>query len=512
MKAWKKLTALLLAAAMALLPLAGCGKEKETDAPVSITVINRSGEPVTGLYITPVTQDEWGENYAEEALWDGDSLEAGLGWFLPDDIIDGFNILVYDAEDIPLYADAEEAAYALADGDYLVLLPPEGDAPFEITADYDPARYDREEEPFVEEFDLSEFTGCWKYDEEPLYCIIDGESYTWTAVDLYNAQEGPGTVAAEEGAVSLYGPDGEYRTTLTLQDDGTLTDSAGASLYRFAWDQPMLLPTAADALTETAQFPDDFSGVTIGYPAAMECHAMDNMTNALSFNAIMESGTDDYWTNILIGFMPIDGYDPYMTQGLSVAKPYMEHMLGAFLESMYSGKLLKTIATDCRDCGDYYSILGYVWMDGSAFLTDAGQPVRGVMEVRYYGPLGYALVAMTLAVESRVQNYFEICSNMLDSLSSFSDWTTAPKPVPSQPQGSDPGDYGTAYYWYDEDGDIWYWNGQENEFIGFGDSGYIDDDGQYYEANDAGWDYGDYGWGDYIDGYDPWSDPGDTGW
>ena len=321
MKAWKKLTALLLVAAMALLPLAGCGKEKETDAPVSITVINRSGEPVTGLYITPVTQDEWGENYAEETLWDGDSLEAGLGWFLPDDIIDGFNILVYDAEDIPLYADAEEAAYALADGDYLVLLPPEGDAPFEITADYDPARYDREEEPFVEEFDLSAFTGCWKYDEEPLYCIIDGENYTWTAVDLYNAQEGPGTVAAEEGAASLYGPDGEYRTTLTLQDDGTLTDSAGASLYRFAWDQPMLLPTAADALTETAQFPDDFSGVTIGYPAAMECHAMDNMTNALSFNAIMDSGTDDYWTNIHIGFMPIDGYEHYMTQGLSEAKP-----------------------------------------------------------------------------------------------------------------------------------------------------------------------------------------------
>ena len=167
-------------------------------------------------------------------------------------------------------------------------------------------------------------------------------------MDLYNAQEGPGTVAAEEGAVSLYGPDGEYRTTLTLQDDGTLTDSAGGvALNRFAWDHPMLLPTAADALTETAQFPDDFSGVTIGYPAAMECHAMDNMTNALSFNAIMESGTSDYWTNILIGFMPIDGYDPYMTQGLSVAKPYMEHMLGAFLESMYSGKLLKTIATDC---------------------------------------------------------------------------------------------------------------------------------------------------------------------
>ena len=50
----------------------------------------------------------------------------------------------------------------------------------------------------------------------------------------------------------------------------------------------------------------------------------------------------------------------------------------------------------------------------------------------------------------------------------------------------------------------------------YGESYYIDDDGQYYESNDAGWE--DDGYGDTFDyeeesyeDYDPWSDPGD-GW
>ena len=141
--------------------------------------------------------------------------------------------------------------------------------------------------------------------------------------------------------------------------------------------------------------------------------------------------------------------------------------------------------------------------------ANASQPVRGCMEVRYYGPTGYALVATTIALEGRIRNYFDICNNMLTTLSYSAGWSTAPKPVPAQPVYSgDTGDYGTAYYWYDEDGDVWYWNGYENEFISYGSDGYIDtDSGEYMENNDAGWDYSDA----YYDDYDPWSDPGD-GW
>ena len=104
---------------------------------------------------------------------------------------------------------------------------------------------------------------------------------------------------------------------------------------------------------------------------------------------------------------------------------------------------------------------------------------------------------------------------MMDSCTYGGGWSTAPKPVPAQPaQQSDSGDYGTPYYWYDSDGDVWYWNGYSNEFIGFGDDYYIDDDGNFYESNDAGWDYEEYNdydpWSDPGDTWDDWSDPGDT--
>ena len=129
------------------------------------------------------------------------------------------------------------------------------------------------------------------------------------------------------------------------------------------------------------------------------------------------------------------------------------------------------------------------------------------MEVRYYGPTGYALVAITAAVESRIQNYFDICNNILTTISYHTGWSTAPKTRPAQPTYSgDTGDYGTQYYWYDEDGDIWYWSGYENVFVCYGSDGYIED-GRFMESNDAGWDYGN----EYYADYDPWSDPGD-GW
>ena len=241
----------------------------------------------------------------------------------------------------------------------------------------------------------------------------------------------------------------------------------------------------------------------------MEAHEHPNIDNSLSFNAVMEDGTDDYYSNIVIAFQPISGYDSYMEKGAASAKPYMVKMLDDFMKGMYGDKLIQSFGSDFKDNGDYYSLTGYMWLDGSIFSDGPSQPVRGCMEVRYYGPTGYALVATTIALEGRIHNYFEICNNMLETISYTAGWSTAPKPVPTQATYSgDTGDYGTPYYWYDEDGDVWYWNGYENEFISYGSDGYIDDDsGEYMESNDAGWDYSD----EYYDDYDPWSDPGD-GW
>ena len=306
---------------------------------------------------------------------------------------------------------------------------------------------------------------------------------------------------------------GSHDVTLTIDAAlnetayGGLSDEKGNSLT--ACDDIILLPVPDDELDQTASFPGGFPNVTINYPSQMEAHEHPSVSNALSFNAVMEDGTDDYYSNILVAFQPISGFDDYMSQGAATAKAYMVKMLDDFMKSMYGSYLIKSFGSDFKDNGDYYSLTGYMWLDGDIFSGDLTQPVRGCMEVRYYGPTGYALVATTIALEGRIRNYFDICSNMLSTLSYTAGWSTAPKPVPAQPTYSgDSGDYGTPYYWYDEDGDVWYWNGYENEFISYGSDGYIDDDtGEYMESNDAGWDYSD----EYYDDYDPWSDPGD-GW
>lgn len=375
--------------------------------------------------------------------------------------------------------------------------------------------------------DLSVYAGCWKYDTLPFYMVIN-EDNEWVAVNVYGDQIGPGQYTPEGDGITLCMNDGSLLTSFTPTDTG-LADAAGNTLT--AWDYILLLPNATDELNMTANFPDSFANVTIQYPVQMNVSTIPGIANALAFNAEMEAGTEDYYSNLFFGFEPISGYDDKMTQGLATAKPYMEQMLNQQLEAMYSGKILKTVASDCIDAGSYYSITGYVWLDPSVFEDAPSEPVRGIIEMRYYGPTGYAQVSMATSLESRIQNYNTIRTNMLATCSYTTDWATAPKPVPTaapapaQTQtttttgstgGSDSGDYGTPYYWNDADGDVWYWNGSYNEFIGYGDSYYIDDDGQYYESNDAGWE--DDGYGDsfdyeeeYYEDYDPWSDPGD-GW
>ena len=72
-----------------------------------------------------------------------------------------------------------------------------------------------------------------------------------------------------------------------------MSDANGNTLS--SSDYIMLLPTPEDELNQTATFPGGFTNVTINYPIQMEAHEQPNVTNALSFNAVMEDGTAYYW-------------------------------------------------------------------------------------------------------------------------------------------------------------------------------------------------------------------------
>ena len=367
--------------------------------------------------------------------------------------------------------------------------------------------------------DFEDFIGIWKYDDSNTYIVI--EDAKWTGYSAYGTVLDTGSYAISGDVITLKFESDGSTDSYTLNEDGKLVDVGGGTLSKV--DSMELLPTSDDKLTEMTSFPDKFSDVDIYYPKSMSVYTRKEVAHALNFYPINGKGTVDYYSSILVMFQPLKPeFDKDLKYGSAIGKKIMGFMLENFVDLYYGKHLVKSIGSDFKDCGSYYSIKGYLWFDGDIYETPIDYPVRGVVELRYYGPTGYSLATVTIATEKRIENYAKIAEKMLDSCTYKNDWTTAPKAVPKKPGkaksskksssksakksgGSDSGDYGAAYYWTDEDGDIWYWNGYDNQFMSYGSDGYIDDDGSYYESND-------YGWGDaatYYDDYDPydeWSD------
>ena len=195
MKKTRNLLLVLLAAALCLLLLTGCG---EKDVTVSVTLANHSGREISSISITPSTSSDWDTEFVDGTFSDGDTISANLGTYKESEVPDTYNILVYNDENYILYdTSVDELDFAIQDGDTIVFLPPEGEVPIEITHDYDPSAYEMAVEPtgYTEEElsggDLSGYTGCWKLEGEPFYFVIN-EDFEWIAINLYAEQVGPG--------------------------------------------------------------------------------------------------------------------------------------------------------------------------------------------------------------------------------------------------------------------------------------------------------------------------------
>ena len=224
----KKKLALLLAALCLLLALTGCGEKEQS---VHVTLYNQSGHDITSVCITPASSDDWGENFLDETLADGNGVTIGLGTYKESEVPTEWNILVYGEEDCILYeTDVDEVDFTMHDGDCVVFQSPEEaisivvctDAEYqELYADYTPGAAAEEVEEAagmdVNEMgdagDISGYTGCWKLDNEPFYFVIN-EEYEWIAVNLYGEQVGPGYVVNEGENITLCMEDGTEHVSL----------------------------------------------------------------------------------------------------------------------------------------------------------------------------------------------------------------------------------------------------------------------------------------------------------
>ena len=508
----KKLICLLLALAVCL-SLTACGGKAEK----GVTITNNVGYTLKEIYISTNDSSDWGDNLVPGTLADGASMTLKLSERF------GGTEAVLDIRALDEDGDAYEFfELSLKDGDSVTLNWDSDEPDAKVVSGKDEKTYAGQLTMKSEDVgSIEDYLGCWKYDDYDAYIAIY-EDYTWQLVDgTGNVTMNPGVMESGDSIV-LLDENGEDYLGLYF-NNGTLTDEEGDTLHPSPWPTGSEdegegesagdgLPTPNDALNASISMPGISPSFDVWYPGdTMEGHQHPNMDCGLSFNALNEEGTDDYYSNIIVSLASISGYDQYMCKGYDTARHYMQLMSNDIINSMYGDKVLKTIGADFTDGGSYYSMMNYIWMDGSIFYDATSTPVRATVEIRYVGPTGYALVVSALSLENRIQNYYEIACRMIDNID-YGDWSTAPKSVPASGGSggawSDTGDYGDTYYWTDEDGDVWYWNGYEDIFIGFGDDYYVDGD-QYYEANDAGWDDDYYDYYDYYDDYDPWSDPGD---
>lgn len=511
----KRVLSLLLAAVM-LFSLAACGGESDEGGEAGVKITNDLGYELVELYVTLSSKDFWGDDLLPAAAEDG-SVTIFLSGYEPPEgetfdlravDVDGFAYEFYGLDLID--GDAVEMAWS-EESAMVIITPVEGDAFTVGGTVIEP------EDAGIDE----DFLGCWKYDDYDMYIVLY-EDMTWQLLDSTGFSYINHAFEYEENLVYLLEESGSVYLTLTFEE-GVLTDSDGDTLYPAPWptgeeETNYALPSVDDELTQSIELPGS-DGDMVWYPELM---TVSGDSSVLSFTAANREDTNDFYSSIVIQRVAVNGYDDAMSQGYDSAKAKLAQMMDQVLEAMYGDKLIQSIGSDFQDHGNYFTYDEYVWVDSSIYTPSPDTPVRGALQIRYVGPTGYVVVMSSLALEDRIATYYAIGKNMMDSIGLEGDWSTAPKPKPttggSGGAWSDTGDYGTAYYWYDEDGDIWYWNGYEDIFIGFGDDYYIED-GQYYESNDAGWAddyyYDDYdGWGDdfyYDDYYDDYYWSGDYG-
>ena len=344
---------------------------------------------------------------------------------------------------------------------------------------------------------------------DSLGVLADGKTMT---LQLEHASPGAYDVMASD-------TDGDYyyfydlplsnRATLSLVSTATgwqaqITDKKGETvsvegdLEFAAEDAEISPPSAEDPLKRSIPMPG-YENVIIPYPATMQVITEDADSLHLQLDALNEPDVHECITFALIQLG--GSYEARLNAGSDSAKTALAEIAPKVCDVLFTGKLIKSLGSNFVDAGNYYSYSYYTWMAGEIFDEAAETPVRGALDVRYYGPTGYVLAIFTLADESAIKRYYDIANKIVADVTLNPGWSTSQIVANNDPQyGSDPGDNGIYY------DDEWYEPNDWDPWSDPGDTGYYEDEYYYDDSY-----YYDDGWYESND-YDPWSDPGDYGY
>ena len=311
--------------------------------------------------------------------------------------------------------------------------------------------------------------------------------------------------------------DGDYAAVITPKkgDPITVTGSIEGSRpsdpsVPAANDTPAsgAAPSPADELTNSIAIPD-YESISVPYPGTMKLKDTAVVKRQVQLEAI----NDDSPNNIIVSWYDVgSSFDSGLNASPESAKSTFISISDTMCKRLTDeDQFIERTGEDFISTENYYGIRCYVQMKGSAVDSSVTDPVKGVLECRYYGPVGALLVAFSMSNEDHIDSYSAIATGILDKMQIPSSWTTAKAGLPMETQkpssapagGSNENNRINDDSDYDEDYDYDYYEDYDDDGDYYDDEDY-DDSGDYYDEDYD--DSGDYYDEDYDDSGDDYSD------
>ena len=137
----EKKSFLILIVLLSCVGLCACSVGRK---PLGITVVNRTTYPVEDIRIREADGKEWGENFLETTLAEGESTKIDLGKYTAAELGRGFQVQFYGEDEKPVNPNYDpDTATILENGSFLIFTPPDVSVPIFVDSAYDAVVYDK---------------------------------------------------------------------------------------------------------------------------------------------------------------------------------------------------------------------------------------------------------------------------------------------------------------------------------------------------------------------------------
>lgn len=185
-------------------------------------------------------------------------------------------------------------------------------------------------------------------------------------------------------------------------------------------------PTVNDAMTEAYTIPGFEPAVTLSYPSSLEAKA--EIRNGVYLDTPNTPPAFYGAHGITVCLMKTGEIDEYFNYGYERAQDGLIEVTSKIIEGIFPERFLSCEESVSTDAGTFYDYAAKIQV--KSILSNETKPQNAIVNVRYYGPIGYMLVGIFTADEDEMDTYYQLGTKILNSVSIGGDWSTAVKAGP----------------------------------------------------------------------------------